>query len=284
MTISNGFFDRIEGVWENSLNGVWQDNFGWNFISQPKPGDSSRGDFNMRFDQMRERIIFTKLDGIARNIGISGEAGFWDGMRYEIDIATPQGESIHQEMGHFLLHVLEGGETEEALSAEIIRQAVIPRANAFMTAGMLAPGSIRQAINGQQHPFYNARPKTHRSRPNRQAVLDEAFASTNQQVSAAGGPDFNRPLEFLADTLNTGIQGVDWVFAFRDDGMGTSMASGQRVEDPVRVGKLFSDFWIGGRDIDGTSVDVLQYAQVVDLHFAGSSWPHVAINSLIRQA
>lgn len=64
MTVTNQFFDRLEGVWENKIDGRWQDTFGWNFISQPKLGDPRRGDFTMRFDQMRETITFTKLGGI----------------------------------------------------------------------------------------------------------------------------------------------------------------------------------------------------------------------------
>lgn len=76
MAIANDFFNRLQGVWQNKLDGKWQDNFGWNFISQPKLNVPGSSDFGMRVDQMRETIEFKKLGGLARNIGITGEAGF----------------------------------------------------------------------------------------------------------------------------------------------------------------------------------------------------------------
>ncbi len=117
MTIANDFFNRVEGVWQNKLDGQWQDNFGWNFISQPKLNVPGGSDFGMRVDQMRETIEFKKLGGLARNIGITGEAGFWQAMSYEVSIETPAGVGIRHEMGHFMLKILEGGETREDLGA-----------------------------------------------------------------------------------------------------------------------------------------------------------------------
>ena len=70
MTITNDFFDRLEGVWENKLDGQWVDQFGWNLISQPQLGGSGPEDFNIRIDKMRETISFRRLPGSARNIGI----------------------------------------------------------------------------------------------------------------------------------------------------------------------------------------------------------------------
>ena len=82
MTITNDFFDRLEGVWENKLDGQWVDQFGWNLISQPQLGGNGPEDFNIRIDKMRETISFRRLPGCARNIGITGQAGFWQGMAY----------------------------------------------------------------------------------------------------------------------------------------------------------------------------------------------------------
>ena len=58
MTIANDFFNRLIGTWENKINGEWKNQFGWDFISQPKFGDPSKDDFTMRVDQMLETITF----------------------------------------------------------------------------------------------------------------------------------------------------------------------------------------------------------------------------------
>ena len=48
MTTTNEFFNRLGGVWQNKLDGQWQDSFGWNFISQPKLNAPGGSDFEMR--------------------------------------------------------------------------------------------------------------------------------------------------------------------------------------------------------------------------------------------
>ena len=281
MTITNDFFDRLEGVWENKLDGQWVDQFGWNLISQPQLGGSGPEDFNIRIDKMRETISFRRLPGSARNIGITGQAGFWQGMAYQIDITNPQGDEIHQEMGHFLLQVKEDGETAEELTGTIIRQATIPRANAMMTFGILRPGSISDDVTAQPTPFYNARPIA--SPPGFQAIVDAAFEQTRQDVIAEEGPDFSRPLEWLQTILADNVVDIDWTFAFRDNQKPSQMVSGQRVVNPVAIGNLLSDFWIAKRERNGQEIDILQYAQKVDLGFNGTDWPHVAVNTLIKQ-
>ena len=61
------------------------------------------------------------------------------------------------------------------------------------------------------------------------------------------------------------------------------MASGQRVVNPVSIGNLLSDFWLAQRKVNGQTVNLLQYAQKVNLIFHGMEWPHVALNTLIKQ-
>ena len=203
MTIANDFFNRLPGVWQNKLDGRWQDNFGWNFISQPKLNVPGGSDFGMRVDQMRETIEFKKLGGLARNIGITGEAGFWQAMSYEVSIETPAGDGIHHEMGHFLLKVLESGETRENLRGDVIRQATIPRANAMMTTGELKPGTIADAIAEQDTPFYDAKPQANDI--TLQKLIDTEFAAKQKQVTASAGPDLERPLDWLKTILAEGF-------------------------------------------------------------------------------
>ena len=97
--IVNEFFNRLEGTWKNQVNGRWLDDLGWNFISQPKRGGSGQSDFEMRFDQMRETVVFRKLGGTANNVGVTGKIGHWVAMAYEVSIRRPEGEGIHHEMG-----------------------------------------------------------------------------------------------------------------------------------------------------------------------------------------
>ena len=281
MTITNEFFNRLPGTWENRIDGDWQDHFGWNFISQPRKNMPGSSDFDMQFHQMRERIEFREI-GIPRNVGITGEAGFWHAMAYEVSIETPDGQDIHHEMGHFLLNVKdESGETKENLRGDVIRQATIPRANAMMTAGELRPGSIRDTITQDQNPFYDARPVA--NDVVQQARIDKEFANKSKQILKQKGPDMQRPLEWLDSILASNSIGVDWVFEFRNDSDPSQMASGQRVINPVSIGNLLSDFWLGRRSTNGNTIDLLQYAQKVNLIFHGMEWPHVALNTLIKQ-
>ena len=279
MTTTNEFFNRLEGVWKNKVNTEWQDHLGWNFISQPELGMEGEGDFVMRFDQMRETITFKQLPGTARNVGIKGEAGHWAAMAYEVAIETPSGDGIHHEMGHFLMNVQADGTTKEDLKAPIIRQATIPRANAMMTTGTLKPGRINPGKD-----IYGAKPVT--TAPALQIAIDEEFANKRKEVIRLRGPDLEKPLTWLKDQIAARPRTNsfrDWVFEFRDDKDPSQMASGQRVENPVGIGNLLSDFWIGAREIDGSLIVTLQYAQKVNLKFNGIDWPHLAVNTLVHQ-
>jgi len=280
MTITNDFFNRLIGTWENKINGQWQDDFGWNFIAQPKLAVGTIDDFSMRFDQMHETITFKEI-GQARNIGVTGEAGFWRSLAYEISIKNTQGDGIHHEMGHFLLKVMENGETAEQLRGDIIRQATIPRANAMMTLGELRPERLNDIDTPIHNQFYDALPKSLSTVF--QASIDAEFLNANSQIQALQGPNFRSPLTWLKAILAASPVGVDWVFSFREDKEPSQMASGERVINPVSIGNLLSDFWIAKRHMTGIEIDILQYVQKVDLKFNGMSWPHVAINTLIKQ-
>ena len=279
MTTANVFFNRLSGVWQNKLHDQWQDHFGWNFISQPKLGEKGESDFEMRFDQMNETVRFKKLSGTARNIGIKGEAGHWAAMAYEVAIETPAGEGIHHEMGHFLMNVQADGTTKDKDEAPVIRQATIPRANAMLTMGTLKPGTI-----DPEDDIYTAKPDT--TDPVLQDEIDGEFATAQAAISMLGGPNLESPLNWLKMNLATPAQSdgfPDWVFEFRHDQDPSQMASGQRVKNPVGIGHLLSDFWIAAREESGSTIMTLQYAQKVNLKFNGFEWPHMAVNTLIKQ-
>lgn len=280
--IGNQFFNRLEGTWENRWDGKWLDDLGWNFISQPKRGAKEDSDFEMRVDQMREKIVFTKLGGTANNVGVTGKVGHWVAMSYEVSIQNPDGEPIHHEMGHFLLKAKnESGEAHKPFKSTIIRQATIPRANAMMTLGELKPGAIDP---DPKHDIYSALPQA--VDPNLQSDIEREFSSKQNIVTQKKGPDLTKPLGWLAGKFKQKQDRPDfedWVFDFRHDLAPSQMSNGQRVENPVGIGNLLSEFWIGSRKINNTPVHTLQYAQKVDLIFNGMRWPHTAVNTLIRK-
>ena len=286
MTVTNDFFNRLPGVWANRIDGQWQDTFGWNLISQPQLGNAGTADFDIRIDQMRETITFKEI-GIPRNIGIDGNPGFWHAMSCEIDIKTPEGRPIHHEMGHFLLRVLDDidGQTQEELRGDIIRQASIPRANVMMTKGELRPESISEALahRPQIIDVYSGKPKA--NDPGQQAAVDTALNPIQQNVFQRGGPDLTHTLDWLKDILPDRPEDAspDWVFSFVDNTTSSHMANGQRVENPVSVGNLLSDFWIGHREHNSNRIETFQYVQKVALGFHHMEWPHVAMNTLIKQ-
>ena len=167
-------------------------------------------------------------------------------------IETPTGDSIHHEMGHFLLKVLESGETPENLRGDVIRQATIPRANVMMTTGELKPGTIANAIAEQDTPFYDSKPRANDDAL--QALIDAEFAVKQQQVTNLSGPNLGRPLEWLRTILADNPVDQDWVFGFRHDKGPSQMANGQRVVNPVSIGNLLSDFWIAKRGLNGETI------------------------------
>ena len=211
MTITNDFFNKLlkkneeQGVWENKLNDEWLDTQGWNVITQPQLGNPAKEDFAVRVDQMRETITFKFIGGRARNIGVTGQAGFWQAISYEVDVKTPKGESIHHEMGHFLLNVLKDGETEKELEGNILRQASIPHANSMLTAGILKPESITDAIDAQVTVFYNAKPSV--DDEELQAKINDAFDAKQEGIMALGGPDFEKPLVWLGEQFTETVKG-----------------------------------------------------------------------------
>ena len=281
MTVANDFFDRLQGVWQNKWHGSWLDDNGWNFITQPRLGAPGTSDFEMRFDQMRETITFKKLPRpFARNVGITGRTGHWLAMSYEINITDIDDQGIHHEMGHFLMRAKDdSGETHDQLLAEIVRQATIPRANAMMTLGEIRPGALNPTED-----IYSARPLT--LDQGLQARIDTELAQIQQRINALGGPDLQTPLTWLDSTQPPKPRTpdfADWVFDFRHDQSPSQMAHGQRVFNPVGIGNLLSEFWIGSREVEDQNITTLQYAQKVDLQFSGIAWPHIAVNTLRKQ-
>ena len=114
-------------------------------------------------------------------------------------------------------------------------------------------------------------------------VVQRKIGLLQNQVTDLGGPDLERPLEWLKTILADNPEGPDWVFGFRHDEGPSQMANGQRVVNPVSIGNLLSDFWIAKRSLNGETIDTLQYAQKVNLIFHGIEWPHVAMNTLVKQ-
>lgn len=316
MAEANSFFNKLlnnnleKSVWQNKLNGVWQDQWGWDFINQPNRDTPGASDFQMRSDIMRETIRFKNI-GFPQNIGVEGEVGTWHAISYEIDIRNPNqpdpnnsdGQGIHHEMGHFLLHVDEDQNNDAIphqdgrrdfgsnLSGVVIRQATIPRANSFMTHGILDIGSVAEVLGGDPTEFdnfYSPKTSSITSNPELEAKIDSEVARNQADVSAKNGPDILKLISFIKKVddnqlgqLKPGT--LDWVFAFRKDAKPSQMASGQRVGRPVTIGNLLSEFWIGDRVLDGNEIEILQYAQKVDIKFNNVDWPHVAINTLIKQ-
>ena len=264
MTRTNEIFDRLDGVWQNKIGDRWQDDFGWNFITQPMYMPRRRS-FEMRYHQMHETITFKKLPGEARNVGVTGKAGYWQALTYEISITTPAGEDdhqpgedIHHETGYFLLSVKDGGDTPEEDQGRIIRQATIPRANAMLTTGILKHGTIAGAI-AQQETHYNVRPWV--GDPSLQDRVDTPFFGMQTDVERLGGPPvLTTPLVWLETIPDDKTDDSGWVFEFRNEDDPSQMAHGQRVEEPVGIGNLLSHFWIGERRVKGQPTDVLQYA------------------------
>lgn len=279
MTRVNEFFGRLEGTWKNRYDDAWLDSYGWNFLSQPKLGHATASDFEIRVDRMRETIVFRPLGTLARNVGVTGKAEFWEGLSYEVSIESPSGEPLHQESGHFLLNVNERGETPEPVTGEIIRQGVVPRANAFLLAGKLTRGSVSDLAATPPDP-YRVRPEV--GDLERQAKIDEQFAAQQELVTGQGGPEFTAPLRWLQGILAENPVGDDWAFKFRPHGSVQQILNGQRVSSRVLLGAFSSDFWISRRKRGEHTLDVLQYAQRVDLAFGGVHWPHVGVNTLIK--
>jgi len=134
-----------------------------------------------------------------------------------------------------------------------------------MTHGKLSINSITDARDDQEVPFYNARPEV--SDQGLQDKIDAKLSEVQDDIHGKSGPTLTKPLDWLVDILADNVEGTDWELSFRHDIDQAQMASGHRVPNPVAIGKLFSDFWIGDRSRDEGEIEILQYAQKVNLGF-----------------
>ena len=288
-------FELLVGTWKNMLDCEWMPELGWNFIIQPRPTPYKPTDakFMIRYMQMLETLEISSLKDPdpLRNVGLTGEAGSWLAKYYETyiedankEVEDGKHEFLHQEVGHFLMNVTnKEGDTKKDDKAPIIRQATVSPTNTTLTTGKIKRGEIKDAKD-----IYDARP--HAISGFIPSFIDpekinKEFEKTKDEIDRKGGPDFTKSLKWLRERYQDRVAGgfEDWVFHFGNKWPSPEMVSGQRVADTVHTCNLRSDFWISQREIKGSPQTLLQYAQVIDLEFHGFKWPHVVVNTLIKQ-
>ena len=290
MTEVNVSLDRLRGTWKNKvpgpIRGAVPDVSGWNFFSHPTEGDASDNGFRVDSKKLSETVDIERRFDLVRSIGIKGNADYWRAYNYVVKTldwffgyADRFPIETHHETGYFLLRVESDGKAPDPGRGDIVREGSVPRANTFLTTGVAGPGTVAGVIDA-----YSAQPRVLEAK-----VMDAvkgAYNKQRQDILDRGGPDFDRPLDWLKDQVGgQPVKGEeeDWVLEFRGNPGPSNMAQHQVQAERVGIGELSSHYWIGTREINDVKFDFLQYAQVVDLTFGGAVWPHVTVNTLINQ-
>ncbi len=262
------------------LPGVWT-GFGFNQIWRPHP---RLGHF-LQLNLTSERLAFSSIGGPVPNRGLEQRDINLNGVRYLQQIhdnsgfPPPQGGgALHLEPGFFLKVP---ATTVPARPMTITRLASIPHGTTVLAEGTAttAPGppvigatSITPFAIGDPRalaPF----PESDLSRTSRQRT-DPLPAGIQQRL-------VDDPNKFLTRILSRQTILSTTTLALRTR-KGAGVENIAFLGPNARATDVRSTFWIETvANPDGSTFRQLQYSQRLMLDFAGLSWPHVSVGSLI---
>jgi hypothetical protein len=252
------------------LVGSWVGNQGWNLIAVP----SGAKGFQLLIRPYFETITFTALGALVPNRG-GVDTMFLAGLRY--DLRTTDAETnqpLHLENGMWLLP----NPDPDSSAPEIARLATIPHGDS-----VLALGTYSTANGAPSIPDINAIPDAGRGMP--LGYLDPylvptkglSTANPNQNLrNAIEGQTIVQTTTFEVSTQNNGgISNIPFVVRHAN---ATAFACTYWIEQ------------VKSPDSDQVSFQ-LQYSQQTNIEFlpkfdnpnALIMWPHVNINTLIKQ-
>jgi hypothetical protein len=257
------------------LLGTWVGSRGWNLIAVP---ESSRG-FKLLVRPITEMMTFTPVGALVPNRG--GPAGtlLIPALHYDLRVADAEtNEPMHIENGMWLLL----NDPHDPAGSQVARLATIPHGDSVLAIG---PHSV---IHGPPSiPDNSAFPDTGKPAP---AGYTDAYLSLRTPGFLSKNP--NQTLQDAIKTqkiVNTVMLSV------------STVPSGGIVNIPfvvqhANLTKFTGTLWIETVQVTDktgavTEFEQLQYSQQADLHFLPRfddpkrliMWPHISINTLLKQ-
>lgn len=255
------------------LIGTWVGNNGWNLIAVPVTGAGGNESFLLEVMPVNETITFSPIGAAVPNKGFP-EPTFVYGLQYELRVSDQlNSQPLHIENGMWLL--LDNSPTPA--SPSIARQSVIPHGDSLLALGDY---SIKEGP--PNIPDINAVPDPGPAAPLGYtdpwlSPVIPGFSKVNPNQTLQ---DFIKQQDIVQTTtlsVSTANQGgiVNIPFIVKN-------ANATAFE---------SVFWIETvKSSTGTTFQQLQYSQQTNLNFIQKfgapgliMWPHVNINTLVKQ-
>lgn len=297
----------LNQLWKD-LQGDWVGVAGWNLIAVPSEGFpvNGSGNFDLLVAPYSEHFMIKNAGAPARNRG-GLEDQFVSALEYHQRVMDKKtGELLHIETGMFLdLVKITSNDGGEHIPPEfsIARSGTIPHGNSILMLG-----NTEQTGAGKLPKFdiFNA------SAPdNKLSMPQNTFSLTNYTLPYVNNekdinpklPDFitkspDATLKQLLDNqladghklLSTSTMILDTDNVAKNAGILNIPFINNHTQTP----RMRAAFWLEKmEDKDGNQFDQLQYIQVIDLLFQQGKnpdehgghilWPHVTINTMVKQ-
>ncbi|MCB0176576.1 MAG: hypothetical protein KDJ97_39115 [Anaerolineae bacterium] len=258
---------ELAGKWVGTGNG-------WNVIAVPDANKT----FNLEVHQFNETINVRMGATTVPNKG--GPAGLQVTRALEYDLSVTQvgtGAGLHIENGMWLM--IDDSGTPDSTETPIVRQSIVPHGNsvlllgkAFIDAGPPKISKINTLPLDLKHQQITAA-----------GYIQQYRDIAKRSVRKNGFPDVLNPNQTLVDALEgqTVTNTITLDVSTDNDG---GIASIPFIDKHADVVSFASTFWIETvTDSQGSQKQQLQYSQLTLILFDNVFWPHVDVNTLVKQ-
>lgn len=244
---------------------------GFNLIFLPDKQDNR--DFRVQFNATRETLVVAPIGGPIPNRGsIQDDIEFFGVHYFQRVTDAFTNEALHVEPG---LWLNVPATTVPPASAFVVRQASIPHGDSLLAIGQSASSQA-----GPQIDTIDSTPVNDGGGPFKIGYLDPFLtAPLPPGVPADAKRNPNA-------VLTAAIQGQSIVntITLTISAAKEGMVNIPFVEMNATPMTFTAVFWIETvKNSDGSLFMQLQYSQIVNLHFAGATWPHISVATLVKQ-
>lgn len=258
---------ELVGKWVGTGNG-------WNVIAVP----DAKNIFNLEVHQFNETINVRMGATTVPNKG--GPAGLQITRALEYDLSVTQvgtGAGLHIENGMWLM--IDDSGTPDSTDTPIVRQSIVPHGNSILMLGKAfvdaGPPQISKIstlpLDSKHQQITNA------------GYIQQYRDLAKKAVSNNGFPDVLNPNQTLIDALagQTVSSTITLDVSTDNEGGITNIPFLDKHADAV---SFASTLWIETiTDSQGNQKQQLQYSQLTLIFFDDVFWPHVDVNTLVKQ-
>lgn len=283
-------FLRLSGEGQSSLKhlgplqdliGTWVGGTGWNVMAIPV----GASDFEVVAQPMDETIRFWPVGAAAPNHGGTDEE-FVYGLKYEQVVWDSQSnQPLHTETGLWLIPSDSPKQPTPPKGSQVSRLMSVPHGNTVLMTGPWAtvkggpiiddnesslphpPGKPKATVPGTTEKYKAKENSFQKDFPGANIIkINKNLSATLKAQKQAG----QSVVETTALLVNTAPDGGITNFPF--------------ITNHTDTTKMTSIFWIEKmRNKDGSMFMQLQYTQNISLEFHGLVWPHMDVNTLVKQ-